>query len=67
MHIGESLGSLLAVEYGFHVTLMIAGVILGAFILTLLRQRDMQQHDMLERDEIGKREMQERDVMEHSN
>jgi hypothetical protein len=41
IHIGENLGSLLAVEYGFHVTLMIAGVILGAFFLTVLRRRDM--------------------------
>ena len=45
LHIGESsLGSLLAVEYGFHVTLMIAGVILGAFFLGLLRRREMEPH-----------------------
>ena len=45
LHIGEnSLGSLLAVEYGFHVTLMIAGVILGAFFLVLLRRREMEPH-----------------------
>ena len=46
MHIGENLGSLLAVEYSFHITLIIAGVILGAFLLTLLRQRDMMEPHM---------------------
>jgi hypothetical protein len=44
IHIAETnLGSLLAVEYGFHVTLMIAGVILGAFFLSVLRRREMEQ------------------------
>ncbi len=43
LHIGEAnLGSLLAVEYGFHATLMIAGVILGAFFLSVLRRREME-------------------------
>jgi uncharacterized membrane protein YozB (DUF420 family) len=55
-HIGENMGSFLAVEYGFHVTLMIAGVILGAFILTLLRRRDV----VTERDDMLLREMPRR-------
>lgn len=38
-HNGTNLGGLLGIEYGFHVTLMIAGVILAAFFLTLLRQQ----------------------------
>ncbi|OGN89418.1 MAG: hypothetical protein A2Y88_04595 [Chloroflexi bacterium RBG_13_48_10] len=37
-HIGMSLDGLLGIEYGFHVTLMIAGVILAIFFLTLIRQ-----------------------------
>jgi hypothetical protein len=70
LHIGINLGSLLAAEYGFHVTLMIAGVILGAFILTLLRRRDV---DTV-RDDMLLREMPRRanppyeeqhDMMEH--
>jgi hypothetical protein len=38
IHIGMEFNGLLAIEYGFHITLMIAGVILVAFFLTLLRQ-----------------------------
>ena len=36
---GMNLNGLLGIEYGFHVTLMIAGVILAFFFLALLRQR----------------------------
>lgn len=39
IHVGFELNGLLAIEYGFHVTLMIAGAIVAAFLLTLLRQR----------------------------
>ena len=39
IHNGLNLNGLLAIEYGFHVTLMITGVILAYFFLTLLRQR----------------------------
>ena len=35
---GMNLGGLLAIEYAFHITLMIAGAILAAFFLTLLRR-----------------------------
>lgn len=69
-HIGENMGSFLAVEYGFHVTLMIAGVILGVFILTLLRRRDVDtvRDDMLLR-EMPRRANQpyeeQHDMMEH--
>lgn len=35
---GMNLGGLLAIEYAFHITLMIAGAILAYFFLTLLRQ-----------------------------
>lgn len=38
-HVGMDLNGLLGIEYGFHVTLMIAGVILAAFFLTLIRQQ----------------------------
>lgn len=38
IHNGMNWGGLLGIEYGFHVTLMIAGVILARFFLTLLRQ-----------------------------
>lgn len=42
LHIGElNLSSLLAVEYGFHLIGMIAGVIRMSFFLVLLRQRNM--------------------------
>jgi len=41
IHVGEaSVNGLLAIEYAFHVTLMIAGVILAYFFLTLVRQAD---------------------------
>ena len=36
---GMNLNGLLAIEYGFHVTLMVAGAILAFFFLALLRQR----------------------------
>ena len=36
---GMNLGGLLAIEYAFHITLMIAGTVLAYFFLTLLRQR----------------------------
>lgn len=35
---GMNMGGLLALEYAFHITLMIAGAILAAFFLTLLRR-----------------------------
>ena len=38
VHNGMNMGGLLGIEYGFHITLMIAGVILAYFFLTLLRQ-----------------------------
>jgi hypothetical protein len=37
-HIGPNLGSLLAVEYGFHVTLMVAGLIVARFFILVARQ-----------------------------
>lgn len=40
IHFGLELNSLLGIEYGFHLTLMIAGVLMAWFFLTLLRQRD---------------------------
>ncbi|MCL4302988.1 MAG: hypothetical protein KJ077_45295 [Anaerolineae bacterium] len=39
IHSGMALNALLAIEYGFHVTLMAAGVILAYFFLTILGQR----------------------------
>jgi hypothetical protein len=39
IHNGMDLSGLLAIEYGFHVSLMIAGMILAYFFLTLLRQK----------------------------
>jgi len=39
IHNGMDLNGLLAIEYGFHVTLMIAGMILAYFFLTIVRQR----------------------------
>ncbi|MBI3242951.1 MAG: hypothetical protein HYZ49_11725 [Chloroflexi bacterium] len=39
LHVGLELNGLLAIEYGFHVTLMLAGAIVAAFFLTILRQR----------------------------
>jgi hypothetical protein len=38
-HVGMELNGLLGIEYGFHLTLMIAGVILAAFFMTLIRQQ----------------------------
>lgn len=38
IHNGLNLGGLLLIEYGFHITLMIAGLIVAYFFLTLLRQ-----------------------------
>jgi len=38
IHNGLNLGGLLGIEYGFHITLMTAGVILAYFFLTLLGQ-----------------------------
>lgn len=38
IHVGMALNGLLGMEYGFHITLMIAGVILASFFLTILRQ-----------------------------
>jgi hypothetical protein len=38
IHVGMVLNGLLGIEYGFHVTLMIAGAILAIFFLTLLRE-----------------------------
>lgn len=40
-HVGFELNGLLAIEYGFHMTLMLAGLIVAYFFLTLLRQRDL--------------------------
>lgn len=34
---GMSLGGLLGIEYGFHITLMVAGLVLARFFYTLLR------------------------------
>ncbi len=39
---GLNLNGLLAIEYVFHVTLMVAGVILAYFLLALVRQRAVQ-------------------------
>jgi hypothetical protein len=39
IHNGLNLGGMLAIEYGFHTTLMIAGGIVAYFFLTLLRQK----------------------------
>ncbi len=38
VHVGMALGGLLVIEYLFHITLMIAGVILAYFFLTLQRR-----------------------------
>jgi hypothetical protein len=38
LHNGLALNGLLGIEYGFHVTLMLAGVILAYFFLTLQRR-----------------------------
>ena len=36
---GTNMSGLLAIEYGFHVTLMVTGVVLAFFVLALVRQR----------------------------
>jgi hypothetical protein len=36
---GFNLTGLLGIEYGFHITLMLAGVVLAYFFITLLRQQ----------------------------
>jgi len=41
MVIGMELGGLLGIEYGFHVTLMIAGVTTAAFFLKALRGQEL--------------------------
>jgi hypothetical protein len=38
IHNGMDLGGLLAIEYAFHITLMIAGVVLARFFMILLRR-----------------------------
>lgn len=38
VHNGLELNGLLAIEYGFHMTLLVGGFILAYFLLTLLRQ-----------------------------
>ncbi len=37
MNVGMNLNGLLGIEYGFHITLMIAGVILARFFMILVR------------------------------
>jgi len=37
MHVGMDLNGLLAVDYGFHFTLMIAGAVLAAYFLRVMR------------------------------
>lgn len=37
-HVGMNINGMLGIEYGFHLTLMIAGVILATFFLTLFRR-----------------------------
>ena len=39
---GLNLNGLLIIEYAFHITLMVAGVILAYFLLALVRQRAIQ-------------------------
>lgn len=36
---GLAMNGLIAIEYGFHVTCMVAGLVVGAFFLALLRER----------------------------
>jgi hypothetical protein len=45
IHNGNDLQGLLYIEYGFHVTLMIAGLILVYSLLTMLRAEDAGVHD----------------------
>ena len=40
IHNGEDLQGLLYIEYGFHVTLMLAGIVLAYSLLTMLRPGD---------------------------
>ena len=40
IHNGSNLQGLLYIEYGFHVTLMVAGLILAYSLLTMLRRGD---------------------------
>jgi len=40
IHNGDNLQGLLYIEYGFHVTLMAAGLILAYSLLTMLRAGD---------------------------
>ena len=37
--IGEDMGALLGIEYGFHVTIMLASLIIINFFVTVLRER----------------------------
>jgi hypothetical protein len=37
IHNGDDLQGLLYIEYGFHVTLMVAGLVLAYSLLTMLR------------------------------
>jgi hypothetical protein len=39
MHVGDNTGALLAIEYGFHVTLMIAGAVLAIFFVKAVGSR----------------------------
>jgi hypothetical protein len=39
LHFGLELNGLLGIEYGFHLTLMIAGGILAGFFIVLLKDR----------------------------
>jgi len=38
LHVGLNLGSLIVVEYVFHITLMLAGVVLAYFFMALFRR-----------------------------
>ncbi len=40
IHIGMDLGGLLTLEYVFHISLMLAGVILARFFLTIMRRAE---------------------------
>ncbi len=40
IHNGENMQGLLYIEYGFHVTLMVAGLVLAYSLLTMLRAGD---------------------------
>jgi hypothetical protein len=40
IHNGSDMQGLLYIEYGFHVTLMVAGLLLAYSLLTLLRPGD---------------------------